>query len=136
MSRVVRVVTLLAISVLLSASTVHAQQHHLKLNINVPFEFSIGSHTFPAGEYWITSVGAGTLALRDADQHVLTAVQTIPTQASDIRSTSALKFRMVNGRRVLSEIWEEGTRYGFQLESPKPAVSVAQSVSETEAATR
>ena len=109
-----RVLTLLVAGVL-SATFAQAQFAPLNLKVDVPFEFTVGGRTFPSGNYWIARTAPYTLVLRDARQHFLATVFTVPVQANSSHSEPSVKFVTLEGRHLLAEVWAQGSRNGFQV---------------------
>lgn len=120
MQRIFRIVTLVVATVLLSAVAVPAQQSSFLLfKADVPFEFSIQNHTYPAGQYFIQRISSNTLVLRDSDSKLLAAIATTPLQDIKLHLTPSLKFRMEGDRHVLAEVWQAGNNGGYELPHPK-----------------
>jgi len=63
-------------------STVHAQRNERVIKANIPFDFVVGSESFPAGHYSVALLGPVLLELRDAQGRALTNVLTHSVQAS------------------------------------------------------
>jgi len=112
------VLTILAAAVLLVASA-HAQFAPMMLKASVPFEFSVGKKSYPAGDYLIQRTGPNTLSLRSAEGQFLAVIQTGPVQSLNQRASSVLRFRTVGGRHVLEQVWQSGTTLGYQLGVPR-----------------
>ena len=87
-------------------------------NLNVPFEFSAGQKTFPAGVYQVVKVADHTVALRNTDNEAVALFMTEP-MASLTVLTPKLKFvELEDGRFVLSEVWASGGT-GYKLSLPR-----------------
>jgi hypothetical protein len=80
---------------------------------NIPFEFSIGDRTYQAGNYSLAQLNQNLVALYDGNGHnvglVLASVETTFQPPTDPK----LKFALVNGRHVLTEVWTAGESTGF-----------------------
>jgi hypothetical protein len=61
-----RILTVLLPSVLLLAGAAQAQYEPHTLLVTVPFEFTAGAKTFPAGDYSIVSTAPDRLSVRDS----------------------------------------------------------------------
>ena len=73
-NRVGRVFTSLFLGVLMLGSTVQAQHTERIIKANIPFDFVVGSESFPAGHYSVALIGPVLLELllrvRVAHDHV------------------------------------------------------------------
>ena len=82
------------------------------VKVNIPFEFSVGDRTFPAGEYSLTEFRPDLIALYDSRGHnvdiALAYVQTNFEPSADTK----VKFEVVGSRHVLSEVWTAGESTG------------------------
>ncbi len=82
------------------------------VKVNIPFEFSVGDRTFPAGEYSLTEFRPNIIALYDSRGHnvdiTLAYVQTNLEPPTDTK----VKFEVVGGRHMLSEVWTAGESTG------------------------
>jgi hypothetical protein len=122
-----RTQVLLALAVLLFAGLAQAQHAKPLLTTDIPFEFSIGKKTFPAGTYSFARVEPNILVLRNARGRVVDSLVTTPAQAATVSGSARLEFAVDdNGRHVLAQVWPAGGRYGDELFRPKPAIAAAQ----------
>jgi len=114
MTRIIANATLLTVVCLLFTAAGYSQQTILKAD--VPFEFSVGQKTFPAGEYRVVQIAPHTLTLRDNNNHgFLFPVITGQLWSIEGRPTPQLKFEYAEGQYALSAIWLEGTTEGHEL---------------------
>lgn len=111
----------------------YSQQPLLKAN--VPFEFSVGPKTFPAGEYQVIRISPQVLTLRASDSSSVTTFVTEPITTLLSRENPKLKFETAGGQYVLTEIWPDGAASGFQLVAKKHVNYVAQTPSSPEGQT-
>ncbi len=112
MKRIIaKVVSLMAFVCFLTAAG-YSQQPILKAD--VPFEFSVGKKTFPAGEYQVAQVATHILALRNSSNGVLAVVLTAPMLTQNPKYSAKLRFEVKDGRPVLSEVWTDGME-GYKL---------------------
>jgi hypothetical protein len=116
----------LMIVVLLFTAASFAQQHQtLNFKVDVPFEFSVGKTTLPAGEYRVSEIANHTLALRNNSNWETTIFMAGPA-ISLAGLTPTLKFEFQDGHAALSEVWS--TRgIGYEVSVPKRPVTLAQS---------
>lgn len=102
------------ISALASAS---AQTPGHTLMANVPFEFSVGDKTLPAGDYSISRLNGDGSALRISNQesNQSTSRLTQAKQAAQPRENSVLVFRRYGDQYFLAQVWLVGEREGREL---------------------
>ena len=116
--------TSLLLGVLLMPAAAFGQSP-LRLKVEVPFRFVVGKQSFAAGQYYIVRVAPNTLALRDSDYQFLGFFTAATLQFSSRHHSTVVAFAREGERRVLTQVWEEGTQYGYELSPPKPAGSRA-----------
>ncbi len=118
---IANVSSLIAVVVLFVAAG-FAQQQTVKAD--VPFEFSVGRNTYPAGQYWIKQIAPNTLALRDSNNAFVALVLTQP-MTSLLTFNPKLRFEVKDGRPALSEVWSDGVT-GYKLPVYKKHFGLAQ----------
>ena len=105
------VLTLLVITVGCAVGTAAAATGTIA-KANIPFEFSVGNRTYPAGNYSLAQPSQNLIALYDENGRnvglVIAPVETTFQPPTD----SKLKFELVNGRHVLTEVWTAGETTG------------------------
>jgi hypothetical protein len=115
-----RILAVFSLLLTVSAATVHAQSKHSI--INVPFSFTVGHKTLPAGEY--------TVAPNRKDSNSSWLIQNIKGQDSVLFTTSfvwtsetsddtRLVFNNYDGQYFLSQIWNAGDNSGRELHMPR-----------------
>jgi len=120
-----RMLTILLPSVLLLAGTVHSQYAPGTLIVAVPFEFTAGDKTFPAGDYSIVSTAPDRLSVRDSRGHVLASlVAHSAAMPNDYSRPPRLTFHSVGGAHALTQVWMESS-IGYELVSPQPVLAAA-----------
>ena len=107
MKRIASILTGLTLAVLFSVASAQAQYDDQKITANIPFEFTVGSHSFPAGQYQFIRTEGAVYTIRDADGRGLFVMAGAPTQSPALFEKSTLKFATVNGRHVLVQIWSD-----------------------------
>jgi hypothetical protein len=115
-------ITAIALSMmaLLFVSAGYAQE----IQATVPFEFSAGDTTFPAGEYRL-SVGANhVLTLSNHDTGSAAFTMTAYPISASTNNKSALEFKFQDGQAVLSEV--RIVNGGYALHVPKRPRVLAQ----------
>jgi hypothetical protein len=114
-----RILTSLFLAALAFGYTAHAQRTERVIKANIPFEFSVGDQTFPAGNYLVVSVSPAQLELRDADNRSLTRVLTDPVQTLETPASTKLQFYSVGGQAALARVWQQDYFTGQELRLPK-----------------
>jgi hypothetical protein len=120
-----RTITKLSLAVMFFAGLAQAQFNAWVVNVNVPFEFTVGKKTFPAGNYSVVRTAPYRLALRDSRAGVVAMVMTMPVQAATPRAKPTLVFRTEGGEHVLVRVWFANSPYGNELAPTKPRLAMA-----------
>ena len=115
----------LAVTVLSLALAAGAQSVDKAAKANVPFEFIVAGHTFPAGEYSFISTAPNVLHVRDARGHNLLTAVTGTVEAPATPPTAKLHFRTEGSQHFLVRIWQDGNRSGQELYISKQDVELA-----------
>jgi hypothetical protein len=126
MKSTMRALTSLAIAVLSITASANAQSPHMTLKFTAPFEFSVGSHTYPAGDYFLVSTGPHTLALRDGDYKLISMIDVDSIESLNMRATPTIRF--AGERHALAEVWQSDSTTGYRIHmsgEPKTAVTKA-----------
>lgn len=105
----------LSLAVIFFAVSVHAEDGQ-KISANVPFEFTVGNTSLPAGQYEFLRTDDNILVVRDADGRNLYTMAT-PVQTQGHPEKSLLKFTNVDGRHVLVQVWDERNEVGSEIRS-------------------
>jgi hypothetical protein len=113
-------ITMLALLVTLSLATVLVSanaQSAPKVVADVPFEFSVGFKTMPAGEYSVqTIVSAGDgLLIRSADGKSSALRLSEATERAKDKSQARLVFHRYGDRYFLAQVWNGSNNIGRQL---------------------
>jgi hypothetical protein len=110
---------LLALSSMAATQVAQAQE---TMVVNIPFAFTAGNVTLPAGEYRVQKMeqNSAVLLIHCWDARLATFVVTNPAQAKELQSQSKLVFNRYDNRYFLSQVWKAGSNRGRQLsKSPK-----------------
>jgi hypothetical protein len=96
-----------------------------QIRVNVPFDFTVGNHTLPAGKYEVnTASTTENLTWRIDDHQGNSAVMlTNAVSAPKVDHTCSLLFRRLGGEYSLVEFWLGGTQ-GRDVIRPKIARTV------------
>lgn len=116
------IVTIAFVTAVISANA----QTGLKLKANVPFEFIVGDHKLPAGEYIVNAIStqdaATGIMMRNADDSAHAVRLVNPKQGR--ASAARLVFHRYGNRYYLAEVWET-TSLGRQLLRSRDEKAVA-----------
>lgn len=110
--------SLFAAVLLLGTARAQLINEHL-VSFAVPFEFTIGQRTFPAGSYSLVRTEPYLLELRDADKHSLAQIVTRSVQAQRAPEQSKVLFYTENGRHLLGQVWVGRESLGQEIYRPK-----------------
>lgn len=95
-----------------------------QIRINVPFAFTVGNHTLPAGQYEVNTVPNNESVWRINNHQGNSAFMlTNPTSAPKVDQTCSLLFRKFGGEYSLVEFWLDGNQ-GRDVITPKIARTV------------
>lgn len=125
MKQIQRSLALLALVCGLFAATAHAQSTTLRFRVDVPFEFTVGAQTLPAGQYSIVSITPDILSVRDDRERVLVTMIASHAESLKTYATPTLTFRLDGDRHVLEQVWDAGSN-GFEVSRHKSLPAMAQ----------
>jgi hypothetical protein len=113
----IRAFVLLSLLLTLSAIYGYAQGQTLIRKVKIPFDFSVGDKTFPAGVYSVTRANQEKVMLRLSSEDGGESINIItnPVQANEYPKTGKLIFRRYGETYFLSQIWESDEILGRQL---------------------
>ena len=122
----IKAFVLLSLLLPLSAIYVYGQGRTLIREAKIPFDFSVGDKTFPAGVYSVTRVNQEKIMLRLSSEDGGEAINivTIPVQAKEYPKTGKLIFRRYEETYFLSQVWESDEIQGRQLVKSRTERSV------------
>jgi hypothetical protein len=100
------------------------------VKVNIPFEFSVGDRTFPAGEYSLTQLRPDIVALYDSRGHNVDIALAYAQTNFEPPTETKVKFEVVGGRHMLSEALTAGESTGAVF-AVKGVTSRRQQVSST-----
>jgi hypothetical protein len=96
---------MLSLALLMAVVSVQAQSSG-KLEVNIPFEFQIGSRTLPAGDYSIKRLTQNSVLVRSADGKRSAIAQTPKTiTANEKGKQEKLVFNQYGDQYFLSQVW-------------------------------
>jgi hypothetical protein len=113
----IKAFVLLSLLLPLSAIHVYGQGKTLTREAKIPFDFSVGDKTFPAGVYSVTRVNPEKIMLRlsSDDGREAIHIMTNSVQAKESPKTGKLIFHRYGETYFLSQIWESDEIQGRQL---------------------
>ena len=103
MNRIANILTGLSLAVWFFGASAHAQSEQ-RVSGNIPFDFTVGSLSLPAGQYEFRGVGNNIIQLRDSHGRSVFALSSVPVEANGLPQKSTFKFTVVNGHHVLIQI--------------------------------
>jgi hypothetical protein len=115
---------MLGIFVLLAVSMGYGQSG---IKVNIPFEFSSGTQTFPAGEYTLRPLlkVPHTLFLQDQTGQTLSYIATNSIESRDRASLTKLIFSQYGGRYFLAQMWLAGSDTGWETSKSPVEIQLA-----------
>ena len=125
MKRIASILTGLSFAVLFFVASAQAQYDGRKIVATVPFDFTVGKISLPAGQYEFLRTDPNIFLVRDAGgRSLLTLVAS--TETNWLHEKSGLEFAVVDGRHVLLQIWDEVAGVGFDFQSGQSYVAQAE----------
>ena len=116
MRQILRAVALLGV-LMLAASAIFAQSGRTTV-VNIPFAFTVGDQTLPAGEYRIRPYRRDTdkvWLIQNQEQPIATFVMPVPMRSNTTREEGQLVFNRYGDQYFLSKVWTPGTNTGIEL---------------------
>ena len=113
-----RITGILALAFLATTQVARAQEAVLA---NIPFAFTAGQMTLPAGEYRVQKLtnDSSPLLIRSTDGDGASIVMTFAASANAPQDKSKLVFHRYGNRYFLAQVWTAGSARGREL--PKSA---------------
>lgn len=89
------------------------------LEVNVPFGFSAGHSTLPAGQYEISiDDNSHLICIKGSGSNPSMFLLTLPTEAHTVRAESKLVFIHEGDEYSLSGLWVAGEKSGQEVPQP------------------
>lgn len=104
----------------MAVATAQAQSGE-KFVVNIPFCFTVGEKTLPAGDYRVETLSFGgahlysKLMIRSTDGQTSKIVATLPVRAGALPEESKLVFRRYGEQYFLAQVWAVGTDTGWEF---------------------
>jgi hypothetical protein len=106
----------MSVFAVVTAAAVYAQSSQVG-KANIPFEFIVGSHTMPAGQYAVEhGIAAPLLILKSADGGVQSVIAN-SIESVNTQKVGKLVFHRYGNEYFLSEAWTPGSKIGRQLQT-------------------
>ena len=114
------VFAVLSLILMLTAASVRAQSK--RSSITIPFTFTVGEDTLPAGEYTVEptrkdSDNIWLIQSKSENDSVLFTTNSVWT--TETQEQTRLVFNKYHGRYFLSQIWNSGDNSGRELRIPR-----------------
>jgi hypothetical protein len=118
---------LFALTVLLMATAAQAQE--TRVQARIPFDFVVGNHAYPAGEYSLASITEGGAVIRidNTQEAAVHNVQlSIPVTNLKPSETTKLVFLRMGDNYFLSQVWITGRVSGREFPMGRSYTQLAQ----------
>ena len=104
-NQILRSVAIFGLFFMLAMTSVSAQAPG-RIEVKIPFDFSAGKATFPAGTYSIKRVSDNSLAIRSADGKTNSLVAApLAIGSRDSKAGERVIFNEYDGQYFLSQVW-------------------------------
>ena len=107
-----------ALFALLSAGA-RAQSPNSVMKFNVPFDFTVGGQTMPAGEYVVRLLGRDSnlpaVLIKSGDGRAAQILKMTPVDAKRMRESATLVFNRYGSRHFLAQVWTPAERAGLKV---------------------
>ena len=123
-----RILTVLSLLLTMSAAIVHAQSK--RSIINIPFSFTVGHKTLPAGEYTVQpnrSNSDNVWLVESTTGHDSVIFTSGSAWTRETQENTKLVFNNYDGQYFLSQIWSAGDNTGRELRMPRVERQLAKS---------
>lgn len=111
---------------LMGGASAYAMLYNARLEVTIPFAFTVDNQTLPAGKYEVTAPDNGTdlnlLEIKQTNGNHAMFFQTFDTEPAARPVQTGLVFDRIDGRDFLSQIWMAGSDKGNELEKSSQEV--------------
>lgn len=117
MKQIFRAVTMLSLFFVLAASAVFAQAER-RVVIRIPFDFTVGQKTLPAGAYRIepNRIDSDRVwVIKSVERRESAVLMTISVRANATQEEGKVIFHKYGDQYFLSQIWTPGSNTGSEL---------------------
>jgi hypothetical protein len=130
---IARTLFALGLSAVLSPVALLAQTH---INAAIPFDFTIGAKSFPAGDYSVRQVSAYVLLVQSVKDGTGVMAMTVPTEKGEKGASPVLLFNKYGDSYFLSKVSSDDAGWKLhqsaaekemvaKVPTPKPVIVVA-----------
>jgi len=130
---------LLTIALLLGAVSVYTQAENVPfIRVSIPFDFTVGNQTLPAGDYTISDSDVHPqtfIWLQSSDGKHVAVVHIQQAFALDPSARTQLIFQHSGSEYFLSQIWTLGSTSGREVQLSNRAKEVAKNGSSSDVTT-
>jgi hypothetical protein len=123
-----RNIVMFGLFAILAVASVHAQTRR-EMTANIPFSFSVGDKTFPAGEYNVTRLNPSSdkavIAITSEDGHLSKFVLTMPILSNKTRENARLVFNHYGDQYFLAQVWTPADNTGLEVTESKAERTLA-----------
>jgi hypothetical protein len=133
--------TMLALFVLVGSMAVAAQAQSsggTRLIANIPFDFTVGNKTLPAGEYTVAQVNPASdhpvLQLRNRDGSASAMVQ-MTAVIGKAEESAKLIFNRYDDKYFFGQAWVDGDENGLRAPKPRAERAIERELAGTRART-
>ncbi|HEY6120813.1 MAG TPA: hypothetical protein VIV66_12705 [Pyrinomonadaceae bacterium] len=119
-SHALRTLPLLTLLLMLTTISTSAQSQRSGV-LNIPFSFTVGEKTLPAGEYTVEPNRKDydkVWLVQSKDNHTSVLVITMSVRAKETQEQTKLVFHRLGEQYFLSQIWTPGGSTGRELTIP------------------
>ena len=123
-----RILAVFSLLLTMSAAIVHAQSK--RSIVNIPFSFTVGHKTLPAGEYTVQpnrSNSNNVWLVESITGHDSVVFTTGSAWTRETQENTKLVFNNYDGQYFLSQIWSAGDNTGRELRMPRVERQLAKS---------
>jgi hypothetical protein len=114
-NQVLKIFSMLSLAVTLAGAAVYANPAG-PVRANIPFDFSVGNKTLPAGVYtFAPTTTPALLLIRREDGRTGALIQTQGVQARREQAQTKLVFRRYGDHYFLAQLWTAGDSNGLEL---------------------
>jgi hypothetical protein len=122
---------MLSLAALALFMTTAATAQTIKLQANVPFDFTVDGTLLPAGQYLVQSLDdqGRAVSFRSLDSNAKTLMMTRPVETLNVASDTKFVFHHVGDQYFLSQIWVQGNNLGHEVPLTATEKQLAREVS-------
>ena len=112
-------------ALLLATTATHAQSTNV--TASVPFDFVVGDHAYPAGDYVVTSISdtGVPILIRNTDQSENGIALSNSCSSGKPATATKLVFQRMGNQYFLYQVWREGSSEGREFRISKTEMRLA-----------